>query len=262
MWGRAAFAPAWDAFELFGTVLGLALTAWRLLFPGNFTWAAKLVGLTAEAAMSDAVLVFAVVLGGCVFAYRIIRAPYEIHLRDADESKRRIQSAISQNSKEVKFTIRSSQLAPSTQGMKLRYSPEIFLVFPGVQLLNPDTEPTVVAFTLQLHMGGHVSMQIYPVPTIPTHVVATVTKASSESVRQCFNRTLQIGKRDFLEGWLAFVLDTNTLKDIDVAAVDGRQLSLIAENVVSGESVIWNLPGIVGHLARKRGVSIPNASVL
>jgi hypothetical protein len=86
-WLRTAFAPAWDAFGWIGVVVGLSLWVWHRFWPDNFKWTADKVGLSPEAAMSDLVWVIPLVFGASILAYRLIRAPYELHVGQASSAR-------------------------------------------------------------------------------------------------------------------------------------------------------------------------------
>jgi hypothetical protein len=79
-WWRAAFAPAWDFFGWFGAVVGGLLWAAHKYAPQQFTAFSGALGVTPEAAMSDLVWQVPLAAGAIVLAYRLVRAPYEIHV--------------------------------------------------------------------------------------------------------------------------------------------------------------------------------------
>ena len=79
-WWRAAWAPAWDSFGWLGLAIAFVFWAWRKVWPENFQWSAAHVGLTPDAVMSDYVWFVPLAFGIGVLGYRLLRAPYEIHL--------------------------------------------------------------------------------------------------------------------------------------------------------------------------------------
>ena len=89
-WFKAAWAPAYDLLGLAAVVVGAVLWAWHKFWSENFQWAAGRVGFSAEAAVSDLVWEIPLALGASVLTYRLVRAPYEMHvaaekrLRDAE----------------------------------------------------------------------------------------------------------------------------------------------------------------------------------
>ncbi|HVG56769.1 MAG TPA: hypothetical protein VM846_20190 [Vicinamibacterales bacterium] len=85
-WFKAAAAPAYDLLGVAGVVVGAVLWAWHRFWSENFRWAAGRAGLSPEAAVSDLVWGIPLTLGFAVLAYRLVRAPYEMHV----EAERRV----------------------------------------------------------------------------------------------------------------------------------------------------------------------------
>lgn len=94
-WIKASIAPAWDLFGGLGVLLGLGLWAWNRYWPLTFKGAMAAIGFTPEAAMSDLVWQIPLGAGLLAFAYRFIRAPYEIH-QAAQDSHRTAVAALRQ----------------------------------------------------------------------------------------------------------------------------------------------------------------------
>src|ERR1035437_7482703 len=79
-WFKAAFKPAADFVGGISLVLGAIIWAWHKYRPGSFKSAADTLGISPEAAMSDLVWQIPLWAGAAVFLWRLLRAPYEIHV--------------------------------------------------------------------------------------------------------------------------------------------------------------------------------------
>jgi hypothetical protein len=78
-WFDAAVRPAYDTYGWVSGAIGFALWLCHKYWPKQFKWAADQVGVPAEVAMSDLVWIVPLGFGFLVLAYRLLRAPYEIH---------------------------------------------------------------------------------------------------------------------------------------------------------------------------------------
>jgi hypothetical protein len=112
-WWKAAWAPAYDVFGVLGVALGVCLGVWHKFRPENFRWTASQFGLSPEAAMSDLVWIIPLAFGLSVLAYRLIRAPFEIHV--SNENRHQSEAA------SLKTQIQEFQRA-SEFNIDIRYS--------------------------------------------------------------------------------------------------------------------------------------------
>jgi hypothetical protein len=80
-WLKAAFKPAADVIGGVASFVGAAVWGWHKWAPGSFAATVGKLGLSAEAAMSDLAWEIPLWIGAAVFLWRLVRAPYEIHLQ-------------------------------------------------------------------------------------------------------------------------------------------------------------------------------------
>jgi hypothetical protein len=90
-WWNAAFAPAWDVIGVVAFLVGLVLWAWNRYWPDSLTQVAARLGIAQQAAMNDLVWWLPLTCGGAVLMYRLVRAPYELHVASEETAWKEIQ---------------------------------------------------------------------------------------------------------------------------------------------------------------------------
>jgi hypothetical protein len=242
-WWKAAFAPAWDAFGWLGVAVGAILWAWHRFWPRSFDVVARYCGLTPNAAMSDLVWILPLMLGVAVLLYRLVRAPFEMHIA----SEKHAQKQMAELRAEVgalRTRTHAFDIDVQLNGVYLVKKPDtnewpvFYVVIPGVVLTNRGDEqiPVEPWFTILVADGWHegrAAMNAQP----PESVIDEMKLGGEEHLK----RVVNLRPRKSESGYWVFECDYSILHwigatDEELAKLLKRPLWLDLKNLVSGES--------------------------